>query len=324
MGTHPIFESDFDCLTEFWVDMGLDYYAILDVPRSSSIDQIHAAYRRLALKLHPDKNKDGINQDEQFSRVAEAYEVLRNLETRAVFDQFGEEGLKNGLPKKMGGWTEGYTFHGDAKRVFRDFFGTDNPFADFQVPDNEKGTFGGKTQDPPIERELYVSLEELYLGCDKKMKISRHVMNEDGHTSSVRDKILSIRVKKGWKQGTRITFPEEGDQGPNTIPADIVYVLKEKEHDLFKRENDDLIYNAKIPLGKALVGCFVELPTLDGRILSVAINDIVHPNYTKIVYGEGMPKSDGSGNGNLRIEFDIIFPERLSPEKKLLIKDALL
>ena len=70
---------------------------------------------------------------EQFSRVAEAYEVLRNLETRALFDQFGEEGLKNGLPKKMGGWSEGYTFHGDAKRVFRDFFGTDNPFADFQV-----------------------------------------------------------------------------------------------------------------------------------------------------------------------------------------------
>ena len=79
--------------------MGLDYYAILDVPRSSSIDQIHAAYRRLASKLHPDKNKDGINQDgkflknfsgfssnffilEQFSRVAEAYEVLRNLESR--------------------------------------------------------------------------------------------------------------------------------------------------------------------------------------------------------------------------------------------------
>ena len=100
-----------------------------------------------------------------------------------------------------------------------DVFGQNK--AIFQVPNHEKGTFGGKTQDPPIERELYVSLEELYLGCDKKMKISRHVMNEDGHTSSVRDKILSIRVKKGWKQGTRITFPEEGDQGPNTIPADI-------------------------------------------------------------------------------------------------------
>ena len=66
-------------------------------------------------------------------RVAEAYEVLKTLKTRAIFDQFGEEGLKNGLPQMGGGWTEGFTFHGDAKRVFRDFFGTDNPFADFQV-----------------------------------------------------------------------------------------------------------------------------------------------------------------------------------------------
>jgi len=304
------------------VNMGLDYYAILDVPKSSTNDQIHAAYRRLALKLHPDKNKDGIKQEEHFIRVAEAYEVLRSAQTRAIFDQFGEEGLKNGLPKQNGGWSEGYTFHGDAKRVFREFFGTDNPFADFQIPENKKGTFGGKTQDAPIERELYASLEELYLGCDKKMKISRHVMNEDGHTSSVRDKILSIRIKRGWKEGTRITFKEEGDQGPNTIPADIIYILKEKEHDLFKRDNDDLIYNAKIPLGKALVGCFVELPTLDGRLLSVAINDIVHPNYTKIVKGEGMPTENGYGD--LRIEFDIIFPERLTPEKKQLIRSALL
>merc|ERR1712110_569972 len=323
MGTHPIFESDFDCLT-VRKNMGLDYYAILGVPRSASIDQIHVAYRRLALKLHPDKNKEGTNQEEQFLRVAEAYEVLKTLNTRAIFDQFGEEGLKNGLPQMNGGWTEGFTFHGDAKRVFRDFFGTDNPFADFQVPDNEKGSFGGKKQDPPIERELCVSLEELYLGCDKKMKISRHVMNEDGHTSSVRDKILSIRVKKGWKEGTKITFKEEGDQGPNTIPADIIYVLREKEHDLFKRDNDDLIYAAKIPLGKALVGCFVELPTLDGRLLSVPINDIVNSTYTKLVYGEGMPKCDGSGYGNLRIQFDIIFPDRLTPEKKNLIKSALL
>ena len=70
---------------------------------------------------------------EHFIRVAEAYEVLRSAQTRAIFDQFGEEGLKNGLPKQNGGWSEGYTFHGDAKRVFREFFGTDNPFADFQV-----------------------------------------------------------------------------------------------------------------------------------------------------------------------------------------------
>ena len=78
---------------------------------------------------------------------------------------------------------------------------------------------GAKKQDPPIERELALSLEEVYHGCTKKMKISRRVMNEDGHTSSIRDKILTITVKRGWKPGTRITFPQEGDQGPNNIPG---------------------------------------------------------------------------------------------------------
>ena len=78
-------------------------------------------------------SKINFNRLEHFIRVAEAYEVLRSAQTRAIFDQFGEEGLKNGLPKQNGGWSEGYTFHGDAKRVFREFFGTDNPFADFQV-----------------------------------------------------------------------------------------------------------------------------------------------------------------------------------------------
>ena len=78
---------------------------------------------------------------------------------------------------------------------------------------------GAKKQDPPIERELALSLEEVFHGCTKKMKISRRVMNEDGHTSSIRDKILTITVKRGWKPGTRITFPEEGDQGPNNIPG---------------------------------------------------------------------------------------------------------
>jgi DnaJ family protein B protein 13 len=72
---------------------------------------------------------------------------------------------------------------------------------------------GRPKQDPPIERDLALTLEEIYSGCIKKMKISRRVMNDDGHTSSIRDKILTINVKKGWSSGTRITFQKEGDQG---------------------------------------------------------------------------------------------------------------
>nr|XP_048695288.1 dnaJ homolog subfamily B member 13 isoform X5 [Caretta caretta] len=109
------------------------------------------------------------------------------------------------------------------------------------------------------------------------------VMNEDGHTSTIRDKILTIDVQPGWKQGTRITFQKEGDQGPNIIPADIIFIVREKLHPRFKREDDDLLYVATIPLGKALIGCTVDVRTLDDRLLNIPINDIVQSSeYTSV------------------------------------------
>merc|ERR1719334_118439 len=134
-------------------------------------------------------------------------------------------------------------------------------------------------------------------------------MNEDGHTSSIRDKILTIHVRKGWQPGTRIVFPKEGDQGPNNIPADIVFIVKDKPHPRFKREENNLIFVAKVLLGKALTGCSVDLPTLDGRLLNIPINDIISPGYEKVVPGEGMPISQNPNiRGDLVIRFDIEFP----------------
>lgn len=149
-------------------------------------------------------------------------------------------------------------------------------------------------------------------------------MNEDGFTSSIRDKILSIDVKPGWKEGTRIIFSKEGDQGPNSIPADIVFIVRQKSHHLFVRQHNDLIYKTQISLEMALIGFSVDVETLDGRLLNIPINDIVHPAYKKVVTGEGMPLSqDPSQRGNLIITFDIQFPEKLSAERKYLIKQAL-
>ena len=312
--------------------MGVDYYSILGLTRDANDAEIKKAYRKLALKYHPDKNKDP-GALEKFKQIAEAYDVLSDPKKRATYDQFGEEGLKGGIPSREGpGFTDGYTFHGDPEKVFREFFGGSNPFSDFfDRQDDFMTGFGGirgrgkRHQDPPIERDLFLSLEEIFHGCTKKMKISRRVMNDDGHTSSIRDKILTIQVKPGWKAGTRVTFPQEGDQGPNNIPADIVFVVRDKHHHLFSRRSNDLVYVAKIPLGKALIGCSIEVPTLDGRLINIPINDIVHPKYTKTVLGEGMPMSKRPGQrGNLIVEFDIQFPDKLTPEKKQLIRQALL
>ncbi|XP_030055869.1 dnaJ homolog subfamily B member 13 [Microcaecilia unicolor] len=315
--------------------MGQDYYAVLDIIANASDEEIKKAYRKLALKYHPLKSNEPGAQH-KFKQIAEAYDVLSDPRKKAVYDKFGEEGLKGGIPTSFGGesaWTSGYTYHGNVFRTFREFFGGDNPFADFYNADGSDviTAFGGlrgrgvKKQDLPIERDLYLSLEDLFHGCTKKIKISRRVMNEDGHTSSIRDKILSIEVQPGWKPSTRITFPKEGDQGPNIIPADIIFIVKEKPHMRFKRQGDDLIYVASIALGKALIGCTLDIQTLDERLLNIPINDIVHATYKKVVPGEGMPLSqDPKQKGDLIITFDIHFPEKLSQYKKQLIRQALL
>ncbi|KAK2148654.1 hypothetical protein LSH36_488g06012 [Paralvinella palmiformis] len=296
--------------------MGQDYYSILCLTRSASDADIKKAYK--------------------FSYPSQLnYLNVNTARKRAVYDQFGEEGLKSGVPHgtaDSGAWTQGYTFHGNADKVFRDFFGGDNPFQEFydRVDGDMHMGFGGlhgrgaKKQDPAIERELQLSLEEVYHGCTKKMKISRRVMNEDGHTSSIRDKILTISVKKGWKPGTRITFPQEGDQGPNNVPADIVFIVKDKTHPRFRREGINLVYTAKLPLVKALTGYTVEIHTLDERVIHIPITDIVEPGYKKMVPGEGMPiTKDPEQHGDLIIEFEIEFPNSLTPDRKELLRKAL-
>lgn len=283
--------------------MGKDFYKILEIKKGATDDEIKKAYRKLALKYHPDKNKSP-GAEERFKEVAEAYEVLSDKKKRDVYDQYGEEGLKGNMGSPQGGGsrfgTDGgnftYTFHGDPRATFAQFFGTANPFGaffDLGGPGSNRmfgsafdedmdtdmdpfnsvglgmGTRGGpggafrshsfnihgntmnrgkdKMQDSPIEHDLYVTLEDIVRGCTKKMKISRRVIQPDG-TAKKEDKVLTINVKPGWKAGTKITFQKEGDQGRNKIPADIVFIIRDKPHPQFKREGSDVRYTAKISL----------------------------------------------------------------------------
>eukprot|EP00073_Rattus_norvegicus_P054387 XP_017456804.1 PREDICTED: dnaJ homolog subfamily B member 1 isoform X3 [Rattus norvegicus] len=284
--------------------MGKDYYQTLGLARGASDDEIKRAYRRQALRYHPDKNKEP-GAEEKFKEIAEAYDVLSDPRKREIFDRYGEEGLKGGGPSGgssggANGTSFSYTFHGDPHAMFAEFFGGRNPFDTFFGQRNgEEGMdiddpfssfpmgMGGftnmnfgrsrptqeptrKKQDPPVTHDLRVSLEEIYSGCTKKMKISHKRLNPDGKSIRNEDKILTIEVKRGWKEGTKITFPKEGDQTSNNIPADIVFVLKDKPHNIFKRDGSDVIYPARISLREALCGCTVNVPTLDGRTIPKA------------------------------------------------------
>lgn len=138
------------------------------------------------------------------------------------------------------------------------------------------------------------------------------------------EEILTIDIKPGWKKGTKITFPEKGNEAPHIIPADIVFIIDEKPHDVFTRDGNDLVMTQKISLAEALTECTVKVTTLDGRNLTVSINNVIYPGYEEVVPREGMPiPKDPSKKGNLRIKFSIKFPSRLTSDQKSEIKRLL-
>lgn len=131
------------------------------------------------------------------------------------------------------------------------------------------------------------------------------------------EEVLAIHIKPGWKKGTKITFPEKGNHEPGAAPGDLIFVVDEKPHPIFKRDGNDLIINQKISLLDALTGKNLYITTLDGRDLPLTVSDIVKPGQEIVIENEGMPISQEPGkNGKLRIKFDVKFPSRLSADQK--------
>ncbi|KAH0940104.1 hypothetical protein HID58_007565, partial [Brassica napus] len=331
--------------------MGLDYYTILKVDKNATEDDLKKSYRKLAMKWHPDKNPTTKTEAEaKFKQISEAYEVLSDPQKRAVYDQYGEEGL-SGMPPPgstgNNGRAGGFNPR-DAEDIFAEFFGSSpfgfgsaggGPGRSTRFQSDGGGMFGGNNgsenmfrtysdgtvpkKPPPVESKLPCSLEELYTGSTRKMKISRTIVDANGRQAQETE-VLTIVVKPGWKKGTKVKFPDKGNEQVNQLPADLVFVIDEKPHDLFKRDGNDLITSAKVTLAEAIGGTTVSIKTLDGRNLPVGVTEIVSPGYELVVPGEGMPIAKEKGNrGDLKIKFDVQFPTRLSTDQKSALKRVL-
>lgn len=136
---------------------------------------------------------------------------------------------------------------------------------------------------------------------------------------------ISSFLSKGWKCGTKVTFHREGDQIPGSIPADIIFTIKDKPHKHFKRENaTDIRYTAKITLREALCGSVIYVPTLGSAQFKLTVHKIITPNMVKRIAGEGLPYSkEPDKRGDLIVAFEVLFPENLNEEKKALLWDLL-
>merc|ERR1719171_1758559 len=267
------------------------FYKLLEVDKNAN--EIEKAYRKLAIKHHPDKGGD----PEKFKEITRAYEVLSDSQKRESYDRFGEEGI------------DGDGGGGDPTDIFDAFFGGG-------------GRRGGgkkrqKTKD--VVQPLKVTLEQMYCGATKKMAITRQVIDKkkgvqscencDGRGVKVQTirmgpmiqqmqsacdacggqgksfktkrerEVLEVHIQKGSTDNSKVPFREMADEHPDADTGDVVFVLKQQEHALFKRRGADLFIERDISLVEALCGFELELTHLDGRklLIKTSPGDIVRP-----------------------------------------------
>lgn len=324
------------------------YYDLLGVSPKASPEEIKKAYRKLALKYHPDKNP---NEGEKFKHISQAYDVLSDPKKRDLYDQGGEQAIKEG----------GMNGGSNPMDIFNMFFGGG-------------GRMQRERKGKNVVHQLSVTLDEMYNGSTRKLGLQKNVICEkcegyggkkgtlekcstckgrgvqikvqqigpgmiqqtqsmcsdcqgqgekfsskdrckncNGHKVERKKKILEVHIDKGMKDGQRITFHGEGDQEPGLEPGDVIIVLDQKEHPVFKRQEDNLRTNVNLKLVEALCGFKKTIQTLDNRtlIISTQPGEVIKPNDIKSIQSEGMPiYKEPYEKGQLIVQFQVEFPEK--------------
>uniref|UniRef100_A0AAQ5Y728 J domain-containing protein n=1 Tax=Amphiprion ocellaris TaxID=80972 RepID=A0AAQ5Y728_AMPOC len=330
-------------------------YDILGVSPSASENELKKAYRKLAKEYHPDKNP---NAGDKFKEISFAYEVLTNPEKKELYDRYGEQGLREGggggpgmddifshifgggLFGFMGG--QGSRSRNGGRRRGEDMV--------HPLKVSLEDLYNGKTTKLQLSKNVLCSTCNgipchfccvvLWLGLHTSFNL--FFSSTPGEVISEKDrckkcegkkvvkevKILEVHVDKGMKHGQKITFGGEADQAPGVEPGDIVLVLQEKEHEVYRRDGNDLFMNHKIGLVEALCGFQFMLKHLDGRqiVVKYPAGKVIEPGSVRVVRGEGMPQyRNPFEKGDLYVKFDVQFPDNnwISPEKLAELEDML-
>lgn len=299
-----------------------EYYEILGIEKNASESQIKKAFRKKAIKTHPDRGGD----IEKFKKLSEAYEVLSDKTKKEKYDKYGKDGLNsNGI---------------NPTNIYEMFSGRHSENYE------KKGT--------NITHHLKIPLESFYTGATKKLSIQRSILsdlnkkptkcikcNGIGVISKIKEigiglmqqvqtkctkcdgsgylcdfindkKIFTVVIEKGVPNGKKIKFENEGNHIPNGEPGDIIIILTQKEHPIFTRKNNNLYMNKNIYLSEALSGTKFILNHLDNRKLLISSKNIITPDLKKMVINEGMPIHENPfSKGNLIITFTTIYPRKL-------------
>ncbi|XP_010544978.1 PREDICTED: dnaJ protein ERDJ3B [Tarenaya hassleriana] len=322
---------------------GKSYYDVLQVPRGASDEQIKRAYRKLALKYHPDKNQGNEEANRKFAEINNAYEVLSDSEKREIYNKYGEEGLKQFAANGgRGGGTGGINI----EDIFGQFFGGGS------MEEEEKIVKGDD-----VIVELEASLEDLYMGGSVKVWREKNVLkpapgkrkcncrNEIYHRQigpgmfqQMTEKVceqcpnvkheregyfVTVDIEKGMQDGQEVAFYEDGEPKIDGEPGDLKFRIHTAPHDRFRRDGNDLHMTVNISLVEALVGFQKSIKHLDDRDVDISSKGITKPKEVRKIEGEGMPVYYSNKKGDLYVTFEVIFPSSLSDDQKKKIKEVL-
>lgn len=321
---------------------GKSYYDILQVPRGASDEQIKRAYRKLALKYHPDKNQGNEEANRKFAEISNAYEVLSDGEKREIYDKYGEEGLKQFAANGGRGGGMGVNI----QDIFGQFFGGGS------MEEEEKIVKGDD-----VIVELEASLEDLYMGGSVKVWREKNVIkpapgkrkcncrNEVYHrqigpgmfqqmTEQVCEQcpnvkyeregyFVTVDIEKGMQDGQEVVFYEDGEPIIDGEPGDLKFRIRTAPHDRFRRDGNDLHLTVNISLVEALVGFEKSIKHLDDHDIDIGSKGITKPKEVRKIKGEGMPVHFSTKKGDLYVTFEVIFPESLTDDQKKKIKEVL-
>jgi curved DNA-binding protein len=305
----------------------IDYYQILGVSRNATPEELKKAYRKLAMKYHPDRVKgDKKEAEEKFKQISEAYAVLNDPEKRKEYDQFGSQAFRAKFSQED---------------IFRGFdFGE---IFEFGIPDSFIsrlfGGQGGSGRAAPrgartrifryggpegfqgqarplkgedLQVEMPITLHEMAFGAEKVVALS--------HNGQVEK--IAVKIPAGTLPGKKLRLTGKGQPSAGGGPPGDLYVrLREVEHPVFKREGNDLNVDRHIRFTEAVLGTKVTVPTLDGKTLSLKVPPGTNSHTKMRLANYGLPFPNGKNRGDLYVRVIIDTPPNLTKKQKTLLEE---
>lgn len=299
-----------------------DYYKSLGVSKDASAGDIKKAYRKLALKYHPDHASGDKAKEEKFKEISEAYAVLSDAGKRKKYDTYGSEGFQQHFSQED-------IFRGsNIEDILKEFGFGGSPFSGGRKmggggkrfsfnPESMFGFGGGRQQQAPVkgsdmEYEISLTLSDIATGTSKKISFQ----DPSGGTETI-----TVKIPKGMISGKKLRLAGRGQPSPYGGPSGDLYIKSKVLADSnFKIKEFNLFLSREIKLTDALLGTQISVPTLSGKQLSLKIPPGTKHKSKMRLAGNGIPHMKGGGTGDLYVEIHVTMPKKLNKKQKQLIE----